>query len=80
MGAGAAIWLGGVGKPTTGRSYIPVFQIWMEKMKEVKRPPLWRYPHDVSLQRNSPYLILQFLLRGREENRRWWLKLQSINP
>ncbi|RZS24389.1 hypothetical protein BHM03_00057454 [Ensete ventricosum] len=23
-----------------GRSYIPVFQIWMEKMKEVKHPPL----------------------------------------
>ncbi|RWV86766.1 hypothetical protein GW17_00051298 [Ensete ventricosum] len=29
-----------VGKPTAGRSYIPVFQIRMEKMKEVKRPPL----------------------------------------
>ncbi|RWW67153.1 hypothetical protein BHE74_00025418 [Ensete ventricosum] len=27
-------------KPTVGRSYIPVFQIRMEKMKEVKRPPL----------------------------------------
>ncbi|RRT32678.1 hypothetical protein B296_00044794, partial [Ensete ventricosum] len=25
---------------TVGRSYIPVFQIWIEKMKEVKRPPL----------------------------------------
>ncbi|RZS23492.1 hypothetical protein BHM03_00056437 [Ensete ventricosum] len=25
---------------TVGRSYIPVFQIRMEKMKEVKRPPL----------------------------------------
>ncbi|RZS10348.1 hypothetical protein BHM03_00041563 [Ensete ventricosum] len=24
----------------TRRSYIPVFHIWMEKMKEVKRPPL----------------------------------------
>ncbi|RRT31423.1 hypothetical protein B296_00057727 [Ensete ventricosum] len=24
----------------TRRSYIPVFQIWIEKMKEVKRPPL----------------------------------------
>ncbi|RWW36990.1 hypothetical protein BHE74_00057949, partial [Ensete ventricosum] len=29
-----------VGKPTAGRSYIPVFQIWMEKIKEVKRHPL----------------------------------------
>ncbi|RWW41857.1 hypothetical protein BHE74_00052628 [Ensete ventricosum] len=28
-----------------------------------------------SLQRNSSSLILQLLLRGREENRRWWLKL-----
>ncbi|RWW51678.1 hypothetical protein BHE74_00041945 [Ensete ventricosum] len=26
--------------PTTGRSYILVFQIRMEKMKEVKYPPL----------------------------------------
>ncbi|RWV78335.1 hypothetical protein GW17_00060712 [Ensete ventricosum] len=26
--------------PKNGRSYIPVFQIRMEKMKEVKRPPL----------------------------------------
>ncbi|RWW86772.1 hypothetical protein BHE74_00004437 [Ensete ventricosum] len=26
--------------PYGGRSDIPVFQIWMEKMKEVKRPPL----------------------------------------
>ncbi|RWV78833.1 hypothetical protein GW17_00060128, partial [Ensete ventricosum] len=62
-----------IGKPTTRRSYIPVFQFRMEKMKEVKRP-LWRYPHDGSLQRNSSNLILQLLLRGREENRRWWLK------
>ncbi|RRT37148.1 hypothetical protein B296_00058668 [Ensete ventricosum] len=29
-----------VRKPTAGRSYIPVFQIQIEKMKEVKRPPL----------------------------------------
>ncbi|RRT77536.1 hypothetical protein B296_00028011 [Ensete ventricosum] len=29
-----------VGKPTAGRPYIPVFHIRMEKMKEVKRPPL----------------------------------------
>ncbi|RWW54571.1 hypothetical protein BHE74_00038858 [Ensete ventricosum] len=29
-----------VGKPTAGILYIPVFQIRMEKMKEVKRPPL----------------------------------------
>ncbi|RZS01085.1 hypothetical protein BHM03_00030883, partial [Ensete ventricosum] len=36
------------------RSYIPVFQIRIEKMKEVKRPPLWRYPHDESLQRTPP--------------------------
>ncbi|RZR96949.1 hypothetical protein BHM03_00026046 [Ensete ventricosum] len=28
-----------------------------------------------SLQRNSSSLILQLLLRVREENRRWWLKL-----
>ncbi|RRT38680.1 hypothetical protein B296_00057308, partial [Ensete ventricosum] len=48
-----------------GRSYIPVFQIWMKKMKEVKRPPLLRYPHDGSLQRNSSSLILQLLLKGR---------------
>ncbi|RZS00745.1 hypothetical protein BHM03_00030512 [Ensete ventricosum] len=32
------------------RSYIPIFSIRMEKMKEVKRPPLYRYPHDRSLQ------------------------------
>ncbi|RWV85890.1 hypothetical protein GW17_00052276 [Ensete ventricosum] len=31
--------------------------IRMEKMKEVKRPPLSRYPHDGSLQRNSSNLI-----------------------
>ncbi|RRT75902.1 hypothetical protein B296_00020460 [Ensete ventricosum] len=61
------------------RSYSPVFQIRMEKMKEIKRPPLYRYPHDGSLQRNFSNLILQLLLRGREENRRWWLKLQPIN-
>ncbi|RWV98139.1 hypothetical protein GW17_00039035 [Ensete ventricosum] len=54
----------------TWRSYIPVFQIRMEKMKEVKRPPLSRYPHDGSLQRNSSNLISQLLRRGREENRR----------
>ncbi|RWV97824.1 hypothetical protein GW17_00039363 [Ensete ventricosum] len=29
-----------VGRPLAGRSYILVFQIRMEKMKEVKRPPL----------------------------------------
>ncbi|RRT69380.1 hypothetical protein B296_00029119 [Ensete ventricosum] len=29
-----------VGKSQRVRSYIPVFQIRMEKMKEVKRPPL----------------------------------------
>ncbi|RWW62893.1 hypothetical protein BHE74_00029955, partial [Ensete ventricosum] len=39
------------------RSYIHVFQIRIEKMKEVKRPPLERYPHDGSLQRNSSNLI-----------------------
>ncbi|RWW25537.1 hypothetical protein GW17_00010121 [Ensete ventricosum] len=57
------------------RSYIPVFQIRMEKMKEVKRPPLERYPHDGCLQRNSSNLILQLLLRWREENMRLWLRL-----
>ncbi|RWW52545.1 hypothetical protein BHE74_00041025 [Ensete ventricosum] len=30
----------GKGRRADGRSYIPVFQIRMEKMKEVKRPPL----------------------------------------
>ncbi|RZS29143.1 hypothetical protein BHM03_00062829, partial [Ensete ventricosum] len=30
----------GSAKTPCGRSYIPVFQIRMEKMKEVKRPPL----------------------------------------
>ncbi|RWV85124.1 hypothetical protein GW17_00053108 [Ensete ventricosum] len=34
----------------SGRSYIPVFQIRMEKMKKVKHPPLQQYPHDGSLQ------------------------------
>ncbi|RWV92627.1 hypothetical protein GW17_00044978, partial [Ensete ventricosum] len=52
------------------RSYIPVFQIRMEKMKEVKCPPLELYLHDRSLQRNSSNLIVQLLLKGREENRR----------
>ncbi|RWW89194.1 hypothetical protein BHE74_00001830 [Ensete ventricosum] len=36
-------WLGHGYRPCKGRgrrSYIPVFQIRMEKMKEVKRPPL----------------------------------------
>ncbi|RRT79230.1 hypothetical protein B296_00004767 [Ensete ventricosum] len=68
---------GGLGRsrPSHGRSYIPVFQIRMEKMKEVKRPPLEQYPHDGSLQQDSFNMILQLLLRGREENRRWWLKL-----
>ncbi|RZS05544.1 hypothetical protein BHM03_00036071 [Ensete ventricosum] len=33
--------LAATGRPCRGgRSYIPVFQIRMEKMKEVKRPPL----------------------------------------
>ncbi|RZR88657.1 hypothetical protein BHM03_00016277 [Ensete ventricosum] len=46
------------------------FQIRMERMKEVKRTPLKRYPHDGSLQRNSSNLISQLLRIGREENRR----------
>ncbi|RWW12857.1 hypothetical protein GW17_00023461, partial [Ensete ventricosum] len=33
----------------TRRLYIPVFHIRMENTKEVKRPPLKRYPHDGSL-------------------------------
>ncbi|RWV90282.1 hypothetical protein BHE74_00053445 [Ensete ventricosum] len=35
-------WVAGPawGLAMAGRSYIPVFQIRMEKMKEVKRPPL----------------------------------------
>ncbi|RWV83968.1 hypothetical protein GW17_00054361, partial [Ensete ventricosum] len=49
--------------------------IQMEKIKEVKRPPLWRYPHDGSFKRSSSNLISQLLHRGREENKRWWLKL-----
>ncbi|RWV99745.1 hypothetical protein GW17_00037331 [Ensete ventricosum] len=56
------------------RLYIPAFQIGMEKMKEVKRIPLLRYPHNGSLQRNSSNLISQLLRRGKEENKRWWLK------
>ncbi|RWW48887.1 hypothetical protein BHE74_00045009 [Ensete ventricosum] len=39
------------------RSYISVFQIRMEKMKEGKHPPLKRYPHAGSLWRNSSNLI-----------------------
>ncbi|RWW08254.1 hypothetical protein GW17_00028315 [Ensete ventricosum] len=30
----------GVASENDGRLYIPVIQIWMEKMNEVKRPPL----------------------------------------
>ncbi|RRT70975.1 hypothetical protein B296_00024020 [Ensete ventricosum] len=40
LAAGLAVGGRPVGKPTAGRSYIPVFQIRMEKMKEVKHPPL----------------------------------------
>ncbi|RZR96084.1 hypothetical protein BHM03_00025045 [Ensete ventricosum] len=62
-----------------GHAWLPLarasFAIRMEKMKEVKRPPLSWYSHDGSLQRNSSNLISQLLRRGREENRRWWLKL-----
>ncbi|RWV88366.1 hypothetical protein GW17_00049556 [Ensete ventricosum] len=47
----------------------------MERMKKVKRPPLYLYPHDGSLQRNSSNQISQLLRRGREENRRGWQKL-----
>ncbi|RWW76424.1 hypothetical protein BHE74_00015485 [Ensete ventricosum] len=35
-----AVVSGGWRSELAGRSYIPVFQIRMEKMKEVKRPPL----------------------------------------
>ncbi|RRT43090.1 hypothetical protein B296_00018728 [Ensete ventricosum] len=31
--------------------------IRMERMKKVKHPPPWRYPHDGSLQQNSSNLI-----------------------
>ncbi|RRT38912.1 hypothetical protein B296_00046740 [Ensete ventricosum] len=37
-----------------------------------------KYPHDGSLQRNSSNLILQLLLKGREENKRWLLKLAPV--
>ncbi|RRT33966.1 hypothetical protein B296_00047710 [Ensete ventricosum] len=57
--------------PRPGRGW----PIWMVKMKEVKRSPLWRYPHGGSLQRNSSKLISQLLHRGRDENTRCWLKL-----
>ncbi|RWV85733.1 hypothetical protein GW17_00052453 [Ensete ventricosum] len=58
---GLATSAGGLAVANHRRSYIPVFHIKIEKMKEVKRPLLLRYPRNGSLQRNSSNLISQLL-------------------
>ncbi|RZR75566.1 hypothetical protein BHM03_00062209 [Ensete ventricosum] len=47
----------------------------LKKGKGKGKPSKVKYPHDGPLQRNSSNMISQLLRRGREENRRWWLKL-----